>query len=210
MSGYDDDGPVVPAADGDGPGGDGQGARSVLALTVELGDAVDRAVLKRVQTEADAMAAIAFEELLTPELSVVLQERARQATAAVLDNRDDDHTAELAGAGPLFTTVQDWVAGFLARVIVRWPSQDFIWCPRWWAHAEVVSRLTGLWITWEQARLGSPADINTWWLQQLDPHLAVITAQGGPLTGCNQNEGHGGTRAGLRIEPPPPGTFESP
>ena len=107
----------------------------------------------------------------------------------------------------LFPTVQDWVRGFLAPTIVRRPSQDFQWCPRWWAHAEVVSRLTGLWTTWEQARTGTPADINTWWLQQLDPHLATITAHGGPLDGCTQHNGHQGSKPGLVIELPPPGTF---
>jgi hypothetical protein len=109
---------------------------------------------------------------------------------------------------PLFPTVQDWVHGFLAPTIVRRSSQDFLWCPRWWAHAEVVSRLTGLWITWEQARTGDPADINTWWLQHLDPHLAAITTQGGPLDGCSQHDGHSGTRPGLQVEDPPPGTLE--
>jgi hypothetical protein len=108
---------------------------------------------------------------------------------------------------PLFPTVQDWVQGFLAPTIVRRSSNDFVWCPCWWAHAEVVSRLTGLWITWEQARTGNPADINTWWLQQLDPHLAVITAHGGPLDGCTTHDGHQGTKPGLLVEPPPPGTF---
>ena len=108
---------------------------------------------------------------------------------------------------PLFPTVQDWVQGFLAPTIVRRSSQDFLWCPRWWAHAEVVSRLTGLWITWEQARTGNPADINTWWLQHLDPHLAVITAHGGPLDGCTQHDGHTGTKPGLVIETTPPDAF---
>jgi len=92
-------------------------------------------------------------------------------------------SAELVAAGPVFSAVQEWDEGFLAPTIVRCSSNDFVWCPRWWAYAEVVSRLTGLWITWEQARAGSPADINTWWLQQIDPHLAVITAHGGPLNG---------------------------
>ena len=110
-------------------------------------------------------------------------------------------------AEPLFPTVQDWVEGFLAPTIVRRSSNDFVWCPRWWAHAEVVSRLTGLWITWEQARSRTPADVNTWWLQHLDPHLAAITAQGGPLDGCTQHSGHQGTRSGLIVEAPPQGTF---
>ena len=114
------------------------------------------------------------------------------------------------GMAALFPTVQDWVEDFLAPTIVRRSSQDFLWCPRWWAHPEVVSRLTGLWITWEQARTGNPADINTWWLQQLDPHLAAITAHGGPLDGCTQHNGHQGPKPGLVVELPPPGTFGPP
>ncbi len=120
----------------------------------------------------------------------------------------DGATLELETAVmPMFHTVQDWVQSFLAPTIVRRSSNDFLWCPRWWAHTEVVSRLTGLWITWEQARTGTPGDINTWWLQQLDPHLAAITAQGGPLDGCSQHDGHHGPKPGLLVESPPPGTF---
>ncbi len=38
------------------------------------------------------------------------------------------------------------MTGFFAQTIVRWASQDFLRCPQWWNYAEVVSRLTGLWI----------------------------------------------------------------
>ena len=134
------------------------------------------------------------------------------STSAALpadDDANEDGASTDLGAAvvPLFPTVQDWVEGFLGPTIVRRASNDFVWCPRWWAHAEVVSRLTGLWITWEQARTGSPADINIWWLQHLDPHLTAVTAQGGPLDGCSQHDGHHGPKPGLLVERPPPGTF---
>ena len=191
-------------------GADGADAQSPGSVAVgeELAAAVDQAVLARAQQEAAAMAEDAFEEMLTPELSIALQERARTSAAALLQQQGQ--AADLAAEGPRFANVGEWVEQFLSTMIVRWPSQDFLWCPQWWSHGEVVSRLTGLWITWEKARLGDAADINTWWLQQLDPHLAVITAQGGPLTGCNQNEGHCGERAGLLVIPPPPGAFGPP
>jgi hypothetical protein len=172
--------------------------RAAAVLGARLTAAVDQAVLARVQQEASALAADAFEEMLTPELAIALRDRAHTSAATLLD---------LAAGGTRFANVAEWVEQFLSTMIVRWPSQDFLWCPQWWSHGEVVSRLTGLWITWEKARLGDAADINTWWLQQLDPHLAVITALGGPLTGCNQNDGHGGERAGLLVIPVPPGSF---
>jgi hypothetical protein len=181
------------------------GPRAGAPVSEVLAAAVDDAVRARVDREAAAMAEVAFEEILTPELSTTLQQRARASTAAAL--AADTERDEQAQAGTFYPDVEGWVAGFFAHAIVRWASQEFLWCPQWWNHAEVVSRLTGLWITWEKARLGDAADINTWWLQQLDPHLAVITAQGGPLTGCNQSDGHGGTRAGLLIAPSPPGWF---
>jgi len=209
VSAYDPDteDPLAEAAPADPAAGTDRTGRAPprAGTSAALSAAVDAAATDRLRTEAIALAASAFEELLTPELHQVLQEQARAAMAAQL--ADDEVSAELEAAGPLFPTVQEWVEGFLAPTIVRLASNDFVWCPRWWAHAEVLSRLTGLWITWEQARAGSPADINTWWLQQLDPHLAVITAHGGPLNGCTQHDGHKGPKPGLIVEVPPPGTF---
>lgn len=194
--------------DADDPPADTGPATPAVVTSAALRAAVEDAVSARLRTEATALAGDAFEELMTPELHRALQDQARTTMATQLEAELAE--VDPAATEPLFPTVQAWVHSFLAPAIVRRSSSDFVWCPRWWAHTEVVSRLTGLWITWEQARLGTPADVNTWWLQQLDPHLAVITAQGGPLDGCTSHDGHAGGKPGLRVEDPPPGTFGPP
>ena len=79
----------------------------------------------------------------------------------------------------------DW----LAPVIVRQPSQEFISCSPWWDHPEVLLRITGLRETWEPARLAEGIAINDWLATQLDHHLTVITSPGGPFFRCKSSTG---------------------
>ena len=90
---------------------------------------------------------------------------------------------------PLYPGPSEWVTGWLAPIVVRQPSQDFIWCSHWWDHPEVLTRITGLWETWESARLGGATAINDWLATQLDHHLAVITSSGGPFFRCKPSSG---------------------
>ncbi len=113
---------------------------------------------------------------------------------------------------PLYTDPQQWVTGWLAPIIVRQPTQDFLWCAQWWDHPEVLTRITGLWETWEAARLGGATAINDWLATQLDHHLAVITNASGPFYRCKPTSGdtpgEHHTPAGLGITPAPGGFFE--
>jgi hypothetical protein len=109
---------------------------------------------------------------------------------------------------PKYPTLQGWVDDYLAQIIVRRDDAGFRWCPSWWAHSEVVSRLLGLWRAWEQARASKdPIQLNTWWKEHLDHHLPVITAPDGPFGGCSQDKGHVGDEPGLSVVPVPPGYF---
>ncbi len=112
---------------------------------------------------------------------------------------------------PLFADPEQWVNGWFAPIVVRQPTQDFLWCAQWWDHAEVLTRITGLWETWEAARLGGATAINEWMATQLDHHLAVITAASGPFFRCKpahgDTPGEHHTPAGLTTIPAPEGFF---
>jgi hypothetical protein len=113
---------------------------------------------------------------------------------------------------PLFDGPEQWVTGWLAPIIVRQPTQDFLWCAHWWDHPEVLTRITGLWESWEAARLGGATAINDWMATQLDHHLAVITTASGPFYRCKptigDTPGEHHTPAGLGITPAPAEFFE--
>lgn len=112
---------------------------------------------------------------------------------------------------PLYPGPQEWVTGWLAPIIVRQPTQDFLWCSHWWDHPEVLTRITGLWETWETARLGGATTINDWLATQLDHHLAIITTSSGPFYRCKpatgDTPGEHHTPAGLGHTPAPTGFF---
>lgn len=107
---------------------------------------------------------------------------------------------------PLFRSLEAWVSGWFAPIYVRRSSRDFRWCPEWWQHAEVISRLQCLWETWEVARLEGGGAMSGWW-HDVEQHMAVITADGGPFGECTSSDGHKGSGDGLRILPAPPGTW---
>ena len=113
---------------------------------------------------------------------------------------------------PLYDGPEPWVTGWLAPIIVRQPTQDFLWCAHWWDHPEVLTRITGLWESWEAARLGGATAINDSMATQLDHHLAVITTASGPFYRCKpstgDNPGEHHTPAGLGITPAPAGFLE--
>jgi len=112
---------------------------------------------------------------------------------------------------PLYAGPEEWVTGWLAPIIVRQPTQDFIWCASWWDHPEVLTRITGLWESWETARLGGATAINDWLATQLDHHLTVITTASGPFFRCKPSTGdtpgEHHTPAGLGLTPAPDGFF---
>ena len=136
-----------------------------------------------------------------------------------LGHRSDDLDTAVSGEPegvpePLYDGPEPWVTGWLAPILVRQPTQDFLWCARWWDHPEVLLRITGLWETWEAARLGGATAINDWLATQLDHHLAVITSSSGPLYRCKPTSGdtpgEHHNPAGLGTTPAPQGFFAPP
>ncbi|MCW4353417.1 DUF4913 domain-containing protein [Hoyosella sp. YIM 151337] len=112
----------------------------------------------------------------------------------------------------LFSTLEEWVSEWLARVIQRRltqrPGHGLAWDPQWWRHDEVVARLHALWHAWEHARTSDdPSAMSWWWIQHCDPHLRVILdATHGPFS---QISGTTGTvLPPLTCYPAPPGHFD--
>ena len=96
-----------------------------------------------------------------------------------------------AGARPLFhepvyADWQTWVDEWLTTRVSRSPHR-FRWCHQYADHPEVADRLEALWHTWEAAWPDPQARL-TWFRDGLDHHLAVISAEDGPLRSCSASE----------------------
>ena len=64
------------------------------------------------------------------------------------------------------------------------PRPDTTWCPRWWDHAEAVTRIEALWRSWEAMRWDGPTALSAWWRDHADHHMAVLTNRQGPFHAC--------------------------
>ena len=105
-----------------------------------------------------------------------------------------------------FPGLEEWVVGWLAPTVRRQHNENaFRWCPQWWAHAEAISRLNGLWEAWENARTDGAVAMLGWW-QTLDHHLTILTSTGGPYAQCTQT-GHRSDGTPLKTVPAPNGTW---
>lgn len=84
------------------------------------------------------------------------------------------------------------------------------WCPSWWAHAEAIDVLEGLWRAWEQLRLPEHAAFGraTFWRDWAYPLLRELTVEDGPFARCSITAGHADDPLPpLLLEEPPAGMF---
>jgi hypothetical protein len=107
---------------------------------------------------------------------------------------------------PLYASVADWVTGQFLPVYRRPIGGEFRWCPKWWLHAEAITRLTALWQSWEAMRLQPGTGTANWLRDHLDHQLPVLLGRSGPFAQCSVNE-HVDPRPAL-AEPPPPGWWD--
>jgi hypothetical protein len=107
---------------------------------------------------------------------------------------------------PLYASVADWVAGQFLPVYRRPIGGEFRWCPKWWLHAEAITRLTALWQSWEAMRLQPGTGTANWLRDHLDHQLPVLLGRSGPFAQCSPQE-HVEPRLAVS-EPPPPGWWE--
>ena len=107
---------------------------------------------------------------------------------------------------PLYGSVADWVTGQFLPVYRRPIGGEFRWCPRWWLHAEAITRLTALWQSWEAMRLQPGTGTANWLRDHLDHQLPVLLGRSGPFAQCSPQE-HVEPRPATS-EPPPPGWWQ--
>lgn len=163
-------------------------AQSVLSTVLD--DLVDKAVRKRLSQEAEVIAAVKFEEALTPELHAALAAAAEAKIAAAL--AIELAQAERAAAGPYYRNCYRFFAEFLAPTYRRRvvDSQSFHWCPQWQKHAEARNRIEALWRSWEHLRLDPTTGLSVWWKDHADHHMAYLFSPDGPFRDCSPTKGH--------------------
>lgn len=114
-----------------------------------------------------------------------------------------DTTPDEQGPRPQFSSMPDWVAGWLGEVVANHFDVDHLWCAQWWCHNEVVLRFESLWRGWEAARISTDAlAMSSWWVYHFDAHWRAITAAHGPLNLCTP-ERHTPTPTVPHMAPPP-------
>ncbi|KHL03216.1 DUF4913 domain-containing protein [Sinomonas humi] len=122
----------------------------------------------------------------------------------------EDDTGEGPAEPTLFyPDVAAFVAGHLAAVYRRRidPGGGTTWCPKWWKHAEAISRLEALWRAWEHLRLEGTTGMSVWWRDHADHHMNVLLSADGPFKGCSPDDGHRTKLAPLPCDEPPQGLF---
>lgn len=124
------------------------------------------------------------------------------------DDPDHDGAGEgNAGAGepppePEFSSVYEFVEDHLVVLYARkmQMKQDRVWCPRWFEHAEAVSRLEALWRAYEQLRLEPGTGMSVWWRDHADHHMRTLFDTAGPFEGCSVDLGHAAPIEPLRTD----------
>ena len=112
--------------------------------------------------------------------------------------------ADAAALPNLYASVEDFVAGFLVSVYARPVDAQlsgFRWCPRWWEHAEAVSRLEALWVAFEVLRQ-DPLGAAIWWRDYADPTMRALCDSAGTFKQCSNTQHR--VPDDLPIEDPPP------
>jgi hypothetical protein len=98
---------------------------------------------------------------------------------------DDAEATEAADESrALYPDFETWMIEWLVPTIHRPLRNGVLWCPKWWAHTEAVTRFDSLWRAWESARLEGGAAMSFWWVMHFDPHWSVMTSDRGPFAAC--------------------------
>jgi hypothetical protein len=108
---------------------------------------------------------------------------------------------------PVYSSVEEWVTDYFVPMYRRTLGGEFRWCARWWEHAEAISRLTALWLSWESMRLKPGTGVSNWYAQHLDHHLPVLMGARGPFYQCSE-EAHREPHQALAV-PAPPGWWDT-
>jgi len=191
---------VQPCAAGETPDGE------LPPVSPAMDQLVSEAITRRLRTEADAIAAVKFEELLTPELHQALQEAAERSLRAQIEagtvesGPPSDETPQL-----VYGSTEEFVRKLLCTLYRRevTEGQARHWCPQWWRHGEATARLEALWRAWEHLRLDGATGMSVWWKDHADHHMEKLFAPDGTFKNCTVRGGHKAALQALPLTAPP-------
>ncbi|WP_232331698.1 DUF4913 domain-containing protein [Nocardia puris] len=111
-----------------------------------------------------------------------------------------------------YDDVAEFVEKYLSQVYRRqvFDSGDTVWCPRWWMHAEAVTRLDSLRRAWDRHRSNEETGVSTWLLDHVDPHMRQLFDRRGTFKFCSARTGHGHALNPLPLTPPTPASWNDP
>jgi hypothetical protein len=134
---------------------------------------------------------------------------AERLAASVKPRPPAPPASEAEPARLFYPSLDLFVAEQLAPLYRRPLGAGRTWCPEWWRHAEGITRLRALWLSWEHLRWEPALGMSVWLRDHADVHMAVLLDADGPFHGCHPEKGHNGTRLDpLPVTAPPAGLFE--
>ena len=160
------------------------------------------------------------EQIVELHERVAQGDEAAEAKLRALEGRLDEYDAaggpgEVAVVGERpaldrtrFPSVQAWVEDYFVHCYVRPLGGEWRWCPRWWDHAEAITRLEALWRSWEALTRDPALGMATWLTHHLDPQLPLLMGNRGPFARCSDDR-HEAAKP-LRAEPAPDGWWDTP
>lgn len=129
------------------------------------------------------------EQIRALTLAVEDLRAAREQDRADLDHLQITLAAGLPAPSGQATVYPDWISWVEEWLAVRISRsrQRIRWCLHYAEHPEVADRLEALWYAWETQWPERELRV-VWFRDALDHHLAVITAEDGPLRECSAHE----------------------
>lgn len=120
--------------------------------------------------------------------SRLAQEEAAATSGCVTTGGNPESGVSGAGEPPalVYDTAEEFLHQHLLPLYNRpLDARNGKWCPKWYLHAEAVSRMDSLWRAWEHLRLDPATGLSVWWKDHADVHMAVLLNQRGPFYACS-------------------------
>ncbi len=97
-----------------------------------------------------------------------------------------------------------WLVEYLLPNYVR-KAGSHVWCSSWFEHPEAITRVEGLWRSWETMRWDGGTGMSVWWRDYADVHMQILLSPDGPFFNCRIDHD---LPEPFALNAPPPGTFD--